>query len=221
MVECIQEIGTKLQALRLAEEEVLLQTQIQVHIVRPDDRALRGAGAKGPGRLRCECVICIRNPLELITRSGVYNLVGVLDRTIAVRTSGTGSGTVIACEGPRVVGSVDGQGESGVIGKYWINRPVSNHRICCRRQIMAEGFSSSYGQFVKKVAAHDLAGIIVATRPIRFRIVEVLVIGERTRGLGIRTVGSIVTTIIGHALSPGVGKLALQSSAGALLQHGL
>src|ERR1700683_2564591 len=149
MVECIQEIGTKLQALRLAEEKILLQAQIQVHVVRPDDRALRGAGAKGPGRLRCECVICIGDPLELIARSRAYHLVGVLDRTIAVRTSGTGSGTVMACEGPRVVGSVDGQGESGVIGKYWSNRPVANHRICCRRQIMAEGFSSPHGQFVK------------------------------------------------------------------------
>src|SRR5580700_8350880 len=217
MVECVQEIGTKLQAHRLAEEEVLLQTQIQVHIVRPDDRALRGAGAKGPGRLRCECVICIRNPLELIARTSVYNLVGVLDRTIAVRTSGTGSGTVMGCEGPRVVGSVDGQGESSVIGKYWINRPVSNHRICCRRQIMAEGFSSSYGQFVKQIAAHDLVGIIVATRPIRSRIIEVLPIGIRARGLGIRTVGSIVPTVVGHAFAPGVGDLALQSSAGALL----
>src|SRR5580692_514119 len=142
---------------------------------------------------------------------------GVLDRTIAVGPSGTGSGTVITCEGPRVVGPIDGQGESSMIGKYWINRPVSNHRICCRRQIMAEGFSSSYGQFVKEVAAHDLAGIIVAARPIRFGIIEILPIGEGTCGLGIRAVGAIIPTVVRHAFAPGVGNLALQPSAGALL----
>src|SRR5579872_704201 len=103
--------------------------------------------------------------------------------------------------------------------KNWTNGPVSNGGVQCGGKVFPERFSASDRQFVKRVSAQYLTGIVVAASPIRPRVVQVLPVGGGTCRLCIRAIGSVVSATVGHALAPGVGDLPFESVAGALLQY--
>ena len=216
VVKRIDEVTPELQPEPLRELEVLMQTQVYVGVTRPTQLSeLWRAIAEGPDGWVGEVAI-IGEPLEAACswEEGPVDrrLSGDARDGIAIRTRTSTERT------GHISGSVNRQRPPGADGDDRANLPASNNGIHDLVGVLRQQFAAANGHVVNGVGRKDVGGIVIARRPFRLGIVNVLPICRCAEGI---VPSSIITGAIGHALGVGVRDLILQTMSHLLLEYGL
>src|SRR5579863_2333786 len=208
MVKRVQEVSTKLNFHGFCNREVLLQADVNVHVSGTNGRALSRTISKCTRGRRGECTGA--EPLQTLDA----NRLGIADGTIAVGTSfgGAGSGGVASRGSKR---------ETGMPGNNRVDRPVADNGVRGPRHVVPKLFALAKGQLIYSVCTDDVGRIPIASCVIASGVIEVLPVVTGGGGLSGGAPRTVVTVVVGHALLVGIGNLALQSVAIALLQHDL
>src|SRR5579863_7508209 len=216
VVERVQEVGSKLQPEAFRHLEVFMETQIHVSVMwAAKSRELRGAIAESPNGRVGEVAI-IAEPLEA-ARSGERCLVdgsfpGDCWEAIAI-------GARTARIRARFIrGSVNRHGEAGAEGNDRANRPASDGAVHHLVRAVAKLLAAAKGKFINGVGGNDVGSVVIARRPLRLGIVDVLPVCRGAQGV---VPCAIVAGAIGHALGVSVGHLILQAVTRLLLQDSL
>src|SRR5437867_3936845 len=153
-----------------------MQTHVYVGITRPTQASeLRSAIAERANCRRGEVSI-VGEPLNA-TCSLDRHVWGNLRDGIAVgpRTAREGAGLIRR--------SVNRHRPAGADGEDWANRPTSDHRIHDLVGVPCQGLAAAKGKLINGISGKDVGGIVVAWRPFRPGIVDILPVCRRAESI--------------------------------------
>src|SRR5262249_9324698 len=183
------EVGSELQSKPLCQLEVLRQAQIYVCVVRPSQPAeLRRAITEG-SHCRIGKVAVVGEPLDTSNAGNRCVTVHMRKReAVRSRPAAKRAGFVLR--------SIYWQRPASTEGHDGANLPAANDGVEYSVHVVANRLTAANWQFVNGIACQHMRGIVVARRPLRLAVVNVLPVRRCTEGI---IPSAIVTRTIGHA----------------------